>query len=117
MSGWGSMGSRIFGRTFAAEAGQAVVRTWWDHEGKAGRGRGFRGYKVTRMKLLPAAIDQEEVLATFERWDSDDHPWDEDEYFPVSKRTLGRAAVFAADWNAGGARRERALKRTDEWGR
>ena len=118
MSGWGGMGSMIFDQTVAAEAGKAVVRTWY-HEGKAGpvwRGA-FRGYKVTRMKVFPAAIDDEEVLATFERPDSDNGPWDED--FPDSTaRALDRAAAFAAEWNAGAARRERALRdqlRRQKW--
>ena len=110
MSGWGSFGKLIFGQTVAAEHGKAVVRSWY-HEGKTGQGRGFRGYKVTRMKLFPAAIDDEEVLATFER------PPDGTVPFTLaigSDPSLELAAAFAADWNAGGARRERALREAEQ---
>ena len=105
MSGWGGMGNMIFDQTVMAEVGKAVVRSWY-HEGKTGQGRGFRGYKVTRMKRFPAAIDDEEVLAMFE------YPENAVPFTLTmnSDSSLDRAAAWAADWNAGGARRERALR-------
>ena len=105
MSSMSNLRAKVFGQTVAADPGQAVVRNWYQ-EGETSQGRGFRGYKVTRMKLVPF-IDDEEVLAFF--------GWESDYTMPHTimldlDPSLERAAAFAADWNAGGARRERALR-------